>query len=130
MRIALVLVAVGALAFAAAGCSSARGSCSACDGSPVSNCSWGCPKMSANCCGWDFYVPCDMIEGRAQRRCGSAPYAAGQVVSRSYAVPVSPCAPPPPGAMGPMMPPPGTTVPPPTVTIPIPEPAPAPAPAQ
>ena len=94
----VAVVAVLALALASAGCCS-RGcmsACSACDGSPASNCTWGCPKIPGMCCGWDFYVPCDMIEGRAERECGapcSQPYVAGQVVSRSYAVPVSrPCA--------------------------------------
>jgi hypothetical protein len=69
--------------------------------------------LAANrCAGWDFYVPNDLVEGRDEwlcgRGCGCRPeecgfanegcgpqsgYYAGQVVSRSLAVPVDAVAP-------------------------------------
>jgi hypothetical protein len=128
MRIALVFAAVTALALASAGCCGGGYGCSACDGTQVSTCSWGCPKLPANCCGWDFYVPCDMIEGREARRCAQAcapcPCVPGQVVSTSYAVPVAPCAPPAVAAPAPppALPPAPAPLPPPEVTPVVPTP--------
>lgn len=45
-----------------------------------------------NRCGqWDWYKPCDLIEGRAERTCGPCgspcQYRPGQVVRREWAVP-------------------------------------------
>ena len=55
-----------------------------------------------NRCGmWDCYEPCDLIEGRAQRNCGSSAqpcaepcHQPGQVVRREIAVRASDCYPP------------------------------------
>jgi len=52
-----------------------------------------------NRCGqWDWYKPCDLIEGRAQRNCGPCgspcQYQPGQVVRREWAVPAAGCTPP------------------------------------
>ena len=52
-----------------------------------------------NRCGmWDWYCPCDLIEGRAERQCGPCPppcHQPGQVVRREIAVRASDCNPPP-----------------------------------
>jgi hypothetical protein len=128
MRTAVVFAALS-VAVVAAGCSSGGySSCSACDGSPTSNLCLLCPKVPANCCGWDFYVPCDMIEGRAVRECGSpCQYSAGQVVSRSYAVP-APCAPNGPYVTPVEVTPAPTVAPAPAGPAPLPPPVVAPAP--
>jgi len=51
-----------------------------------------------NRCGmWDWYKPCDLIEGRAARQCGPCAqpcHQPGQVVRREVAVKASDCAPP------------------------------------
>lgn len=44
---------------------------------------------------WDWYCPCDLIEGRADRNCGPCQYPcyqAGQVVRSEIAVPAEPAA--------------------------------------
>jgi hypothetical protein len=71
MRIALALAVV--LVSAALGaCSSCNNGCNDC--APKTRC---CPTWQPDCCNtWDFYVPCDMIEGREYRRgapCGQVP---------------------------------------------------------
>jgi hypothetical protein len=43
-----------------------------------------CGCVQANCCSWDWYQPCDLIEGRT---CGEPACRPGVVVSRCYAVP-------------------------------------------
>lgn len=48
--------------------------------------SGNCGCLEANCCGWDFYKPCDLIEGRAALECGRPACTPGVVVSRCYAV--------------------------------------------
>ena len=51
-----------------------------------------------NRCGmWDWYKPCDLIEGRAVRQCGPRPapcHQPGDVVRREIAVKASDCVPP------------------------------------
>jgi len=45
---------------------------------------------------WDWYCPCDLIEGRADRDCGPCQqpcYQPGQVVRSEVAVPAQPVAP-------------------------------------
>ena len=58
-----------------------------------------------NRCGmWDWYKPCDLIEGRAARQCGPCVkpcdpcHQPGQVVRREIAVKASDCMPPAPPA--------------------------------
>jgi hypothetical protein len=73
MRKTLVL-AVALVASALGACSTnTGGGCGACgaygtgnDCAPKTLC---CPTWQPNCCNnWDFYVPCDMIEGREYRQ--------------------------------------------------------------
>lgn len=72
MRKALVLFALVA-SFVAAGCASSGGGC---DG--ISGCGSSCPPKQEccwtwqpDCCNnWDWYVPCDLIEGREYRQGG------------------------------------------------------------
>ena len=111
MRITLVL-AMLVFAVGLGGCACGAMGTSGCDGCEASNLRAGClPKAMGNSCGWDFYVPADMIEGRQQRDCvGTSTYYPGQVVSRSYAVPVQSA----PSTSGPMLIAPAE-VPPPTV---------------
>ena len=50
-----------------------------------------CGCLPANCCSWDFYKQCDLIEGKASQcidPCGQVDCKPGVVVSRCYAVPV------------------------------------------
>ena len=50
-----------------------------------------CGCLPANCCSWDFYKECDLIEGKTsmcQDLCGQPDCQPGVVVSRCYAVPV------------------------------------------
>ena len=47
-------------------------------------------------CAWDWYCPCDLVEGRAVRDCGPCgypEYREGQVVQRAVAVNVEDCTP-------------------------------------
>lgn len=82
LSLVVLFLALGSLTLA--GCSTTRTDC-------------GCLK--ANCCSWDFYKECDLVEGRANNCCGQCcdPCAAccgcgkkGVVVERSYAVPAAP----------------------------------------
>jgi len=64
-------------------------------GCSTSNSSCGC--LPANCCSWDFYKKCDLIEGKTSAcrdLCGQVDCKPGVVVSRCYAVPVQQAAPP------------------------------------
>lgn len=66
MRAALTVLALVA-AVLSTGCSSnrARGACGGC--APASTQCW---TWQPNCCNnWDWYVPCDMVEGRGCRSC-------------------------------------------------------------
>ena len=50
-----------------------------------------CGSLPANCCSWDFYKQCDLIEGKTSQcidPCGQVNCQPGVVVSRCYAVPV------------------------------------------
>jgi hypothetical protein len=59
MKHAILFGLVAVLAIGAfAGC---RTVSDGCDGS--------CGCMEANCCSWDFYKPCDLIEGRIACEC-------------------------------------------------------------
>jgi hypothetical protein len=69
--VSLLVVAVAAAALLGCTTPDGTGSC-------------GC--LPANCCGWDFYQPCDLIEGRVALECGRPPCKPGMVVSRCYAV--------------------------------------------
>ena len=61
MRKALTLLVLGC-GLVAGGCHSYTGEDSC---NPRKEC---CNRYQPNCCNsWDFYVPCDMIEGRATR---------------------------------------------------------------
>ena len=66
MKLGLLFVA--ALALVLGGCCSpcAMNGRSACDNCPTSTCAFLCPPpLPGNrCAGWDFYIPCDLIEGR------------------------------------------------------------------
>jgi hypothetical protein len=56
-----------------------------------------CPSISANCCGWDFYKKCDLIEGRVGPECGYVDVAPGIGYSHARGMAIeSPSAPPPP----------------------------------
>jgi hypothetical protein len=62
MRKALVVLALVA-SFAAAGCKSSGGCQDSC--APKQECCW---TWQPDCCNsWDWYVPCDLIEGRQYR---------------------------------------------------------------
>lgn len=56
MRIATILVALVGMAVLVAGCSN-------CPDSKFANCDVG----------WDFYEPCDLIQGRSERCCADNP---------------------------------------------------------
>lgn len=66
MRSSLALLLVTAAALFGAGCSS-RGGYDSCN--PKRECCW---QWQPNCCNsWDWYVPCDSIEGRELRNAQS-----------------------------------------------------------
>lgn len=57
-----------------------------------------CSSNAGRCCwgSWDWYEPCDLIEGRGQdpcNPCNPCGPRAGQVVQRAVAVPAVDCAP-------------------------------------
>lgn len=64
MRKALLLLALAA-SLAATGCSSSsRGGCGSC--APATRACW---TWQPDCCNnWDWYEPCDLIEGRELRK--------------------------------------------------------------
>jgi len=85
-KLTLLVLALGFCALMLAGCSTAsRPGCCGC--------------MEGNRCGWDFYRPGDLVEGRAMNCCGGdqdpcqRPCKQGVVVSQCYAVPVEKKAP-------------------------------------
>lgn len=77
MRIATILIALVGMGFLAAGCSN-------CPDSKFANCNVG----------WDFYEPCDLIQGRGERcceenPCGITPCDNGVVMVTNDCVPIS-----------------------------------------
>jgi hypothetical protein len=90
MRIALVL---GVVAVALGGCAGSQpGGCAA----------YGHPSNGLCAQSWDWYRPCDLVEGRAWRDCGGCacadpcPSSCGVIESRTISYPVVP---PPPGTV-------------------------------
>lgn len=71
MAKSVVALLVCVVALFIAGCSGTGGGCG-CDTGCGGDC---CGNLDANCCSWDFYKPCDLIEGKVQSdcRCGSSP---------------------------------------------------------
>jgi hypothetical protein len=93
MRIALTCFGL-LLAIALAGCA----------GGPAGGCNKSCGVQSNGLCvqSWDWYRPCDLVEGRAYRDCGQCePVGCGCALyeSRTIYQPVAPAPPPPPGAV-------------------------------
>jgi hypothetical protein len=59
-------------------------------GCSTTNTDSACGCLPANCCSWDFYKECDLIEGKASQcpdMYGQVNCQPGVVVSRCYAVP-------------------------------------------
>ncbi len=76
-NLSLLAVLGAVVVLSLAGCSTTQSSC-------------GC--IPGNCCSWDFYKPCDLIEGRVDgqcpRVCGEPRCCQGVVATRCYDLPV------------------------------------------